>query len=68
MRTRWRSKSACRMHLGMRVAIDHGDNGGSIEIRYKTLEQLDSMFDEAHRLDSSVLRRHLRSVTGTPAG
>ena len=29
--------------LGLAVAINHHDNGGKVEIRYKTLEQLDSV-------------------------
>ena len=30
-------------HLGLKVVIDHRDNGGKLEIRYRTLEQLDSV-------------------------
>ena len=29
--------------LGLHVAIDHKDQGGRLEIRYRTLEQLDSL-------------------------
>ena len=29
--------------LGLSVAINHQDNGGRLEIRYKTLEQLDGI-------------------------
>ena len=29
--------------LGLGVSISHGDNGGKLEIRYKTLEQLDDL-------------------------
>jgi len=32
--------------LGMSVAIDHGERGGKVEIRYKTLEQLDSVLSK----------------------
>jgi ParB family chromosome partitioning protein len=30
-------------HLGLKVVIDHRDSGGKLEIRYRTLEQLDSV-------------------------
>lgn len=33
--------------LGLRVEITHGQNGGEVRVRYKTLEQLDSL---CHRL------------------
>ena len=29
--------------LGLTVALSHGDNGGKLEIRYRTLEQLDAI-------------------------
>ena len=29
--------------LGLHVAIDHKDQGGRLEIRYRTLEQLDGI-------------------------
>ena len=29
--------------LGLHVAIDHKDQGGRVEIRYRTLEQLDAV-------------------------
>jgi len=29
--------------LGLGVSVNHGDNGGKLEIRYKTLEQLDDL-------------------------
>ena len=37
-------------HLGLKVVIDHRDSGGKLEIRYRTLEQLDSVLT---RLTSS---------------
>jgi ParB family transcriptional regulator, chromosome partitioning protein len=30
-------------HLGLKVVIEHHDNGGRVEIRYRTLEQLDTV-------------------------
>ncbi len=30
-------------HLGLKVVLDHRDKGGKLEIRYRTLEQLDSV-------------------------
>jgi ParB family chromosome partitioning protein len=32
--------------LGMTVAIDHRDKGGRVEIRYRTLEQLDAVIEK----------------------
>lgn len=32
--------------LGLKVAISHGEDGGKLEIRYKTLEQLDGVCDK----------------------
>ncbi|MEO0999272.1 MAG: ParB/RepB/Spo0J family partition protein [Pseudomonadota bacterium] len=31
-------------HLGLRVAIEHKETGGSVTIRYRTLEELDGLF------------------------
>ncbi|GAB4361344.1 MAG: ParB/RepB/Spo0J family partition protein [Oricola sp.] len=36
--------------LGLRVEITHGQNGGELKVRYKTLEQLDSL---CHRLQGA---------------
>lgn len=35
--------------LGMSVAIDHKSNGGRLEIRYRSLEQLDSVIEKLER-------------------
>jgi ParB family chromosome partitioning protein len=35
--------------LGLKVIIDHRDSGGKLEIRYRTLEQLDSVITRLDR-------------------
>jgi ParB family chromosome partitioning protein len=40
--------------LGLAVSVDHKDNGGRLEIRYKTLEQLDNL---CHKLTMPGIRQ-----------
>jgi ParB family chromosome partitioning protein len=35
--------------LGLKVLIDHKPNGGKLEIRYRTLEQLDTVITRLDR-------------------
>ena len=39
----WRIEKQLSDHLGLKVVIEHHDNGGRVEIRYRTLEQLDTV-------------------------
>ena len=60
--TRWRWKSALSDALGLVVAIEHrGKGGGMLQIRYRTLEQLD---DVMRRLEAGPKIAGRRSVRG----